>query len=150
MARVTGIGGVFFKSRAEGSRLAAWYHEHLGIPLESWGGAILRWPDDKAVDGGDGKDSIKSGAGRDEVNGRAGNDLIITGAGRDKVNGGRDNDRLRPGPGKDRVVGGPGNDKIVAVGLDRDRIRCGGGTDRVRADVRDRVSRSCERVKRVK
>ena len=52
MARVTGIGGVFFKSRAEGSRLAAWYHEHLGIPLESWGGAILRWPEDKAGDGG--------------------------------------------------------------------------------------------------
>ena len=40
MARVTGIGGVFFKSRADASRLAAWYHEHLGIPLESWGGAI--------------------------------------------------------------------------------------------------------------
>ena len=52
MARVTGIGGVFFKSRADASRLAAWYHEHLGIPLESWGGAILRWPEDDAGDGG--------------------------------------------------------------------------------------------------
>ena len=52
MARVTGIGGVFFKSRAEGSRLAAWYREHLGIPLESWGGAILRWAEDTAGDGG--------------------------------------------------------------------------------------------------
>ncbi|HET6362882.1 MAG TPA: VOC family protein [Gemmatimonadota bacterium] len=52
MARVTGIGGVFFKSGSEASRLAAWYQTHLGIPLESWGGAILRWPDDKAADGG--------------------------------------------------------------------------------------------------
>ena len=52
MARVTGIGGVFFKSRNEGSRLAAWYQEHLGISLEGFGGAILKWPDDKAEDGG--------------------------------------------------------------------------------------------------
>ena len=52
MARVTGIGGVFFKSRIEATRLAAWYQAHLGIPLESWGGAILKWPDDKADDGG--------------------------------------------------------------------------------------------------
>jgi predicted enzyme related to lactoylglutathione lyase len=52
MARVTGIGGVFFKSRGEGARLAAWYREHLGISLESFGGAVLRWPDDGAEDGG--------------------------------------------------------------------------------------------------
>lgn len=52
MARVTGIGGVFFKSRNEGARLAAWYQEHLGISLEGFGGAILKWPDDKAGDGG--------------------------------------------------------------------------------------------------
>jgi predicted enzyme related to lactoylglutathione lyase len=52
MARVTGIGGVFFKSRGEATELAAWYQAHLGIPLESFGGAILKWPDDKAEDGG--------------------------------------------------------------------------------------------------
>jgi predicted enzyme related to lactoylglutathione lyase len=52
MARVTGIGGVFFKSRNEGARLAAWYQEHLGISLEGFGGAIMKWPDDKAEDGG--------------------------------------------------------------------------------------------------
>lgn len=52
MARVTGIGGVFFKSRKDSAALAAWYHKHLGMPLESWGGAILRWPDDKAEDQG--------------------------------------------------------------------------------------------------
>jgi predicted enzyme related to lactoylglutathione lyase len=52
MARVTGIGGVFFKSRGKGSDLAAWYQKNLGLELESWGGAILKWPDDKSDDGG--------------------------------------------------------------------------------------------------
>ena len=52
MARVTGIGGVFFKGRNEAGPLGAWYQKHLGIPLESLGGAILKWPDDKAEDGG--------------------------------------------------------------------------------------------------
>lgn len=52
MAKVTGIGGVFFKSRNDSATLAAWYQKHLGIPLESWGGAVLRWPEDTANDGG--------------------------------------------------------------------------------------------------
>jgi predicted enzyme related to lactoylglutathione lyase len=52
MAKVTGIGGVFFKSAGKGSELAAWYQKNLGLDLESWGGAILKWPDDKADDGG--------------------------------------------------------------------------------------------------
>lgn len=52
MARITGIGGVFFKSRNDNAALAAWYQKHLGIPLEIWGGAVLRWPDDTAEDKG--------------------------------------------------------------------------------------------------
>jgi predicted enzyme related to lactoylglutathione lyase len=52
MAKVTGIGGVFIKSAGKGSDLAAWYEKNLGLSLESWGGAILSWPDDKAEDGG--------------------------------------------------------------------------------------------------
>ena len=52
MAKVTGIGGVFFKSAGKGSDLAAWYEKNLGLSLESWGGAILKWTDDKAEDGG--------------------------------------------------------------------------------------------------
>ncbi len=52
MARVTGIGGVFLKCRGDSAALAAWYQKHLGLPLETWGGAILRWPDDKAEDKG--------------------------------------------------------------------------------------------------
>ena len=52
MARVTGIGGVFFKSRSDHAALAAWYQQHLGLTLEPWGGAILKWPEDTAEDQG--------------------------------------------------------------------------------------------------
>jgi predicted enzyme related to lactoylglutathione lyase len=52
MAKVTGVGGVFFKSRSDNAALAAWYHKHLGLPLEDFGGAIFRWPADTAEDGG--------------------------------------------------------------------------------------------------
>ena len=52
MAKVTGIGGVFFKSTDDHKKLAAWYSKNLGIPLEPWGGAILKWTDDKADDRG--------------------------------------------------------------------------------------------------
>ena len=52
MARVTGVGGIFFKSKADSAALAAWYQKHLGMPMEDFGGAILKWPDDKAEDRG--------------------------------------------------------------------------------------------------
>lgn len=52
MAKITGIGGVFFKSKNDPAKLAAWYQQHLGMQLESFGGAVLRWPDDPAEDKG--------------------------------------------------------------------------------------------------
>jgi predicted enzyme related to lactoylglutathione lyase len=52
MAKVTGIGGVFFKSTQDGKKLAEWYAKNLGMPLEPWGGALLKWPEDKAEDQG--------------------------------------------------------------------------------------------------
>jgi predicted enzyme related to lactoylglutathione lyase len=39
---VTGIGGIFVKS-PNPKALAAWYRDVLGMPLESWGGAMLRY-----------------------------------------------------------------------------------------------------------
>jgi predicted enzyme related to lactoylglutathione lyase len=45
MARVTGIGGVFFKAR-DPKALTAWYAEHLGIQLNEWGGAAFDWSDE--------------------------------------------------------------------------------------------------------
>jgi catechol 2,3-dioxygenase-like lactoylglutathione lyase family enzyme len=39
---VTGIGGVFFKAK-DPKALAAWYRDVLGLPVEAWGGAALRY-----------------------------------------------------------------------------------------------------------
>lgn len=52
MAKVTGIGGVFFKSTTDHKKLAEWYSRNLGIQLEPWGGAILKWTDDTSEDRG--------------------------------------------------------------------------------------------------
>jgi len=45
MARVTGLGGVFLKAKDQAG-LLAWYREHLGIPVEEWGGVAFRWAED--------------------------------------------------------------------------------------------------------
>ena len=42
MKRVTGIGGIFFKS-SDPKRLGAWYRDHLGLDVSDWGGAIFQW-----------------------------------------------------------------------------------------------------------
>jgi len=42
MKRVTGIGGVFFKSK-DPKRLGEWYRTHLGMNVEDWGGVAFRW-----------------------------------------------------------------------------------------------------------
>jgi len=48
MARVTGIGGVFFKAR-DPATLKQWYADHLGVNLEDWGGAVFDWAADQAA-----------------------------------------------------------------------------------------------------
>jgi predicted enzyme related to lactoylglutathione lyase len=52
MKRVTGIGGVFLKSKNP-DQLRAWYKEHLGFDLTDWGGAVFQWntPDGPTADG---------------------------------------------------------------------------------------------------
>jgi catechol 2,3-dioxygenase-like lactoylglutathione lyase family enzyme len=40
--RITGVGGIFITSK-DPKKLAAWYRDVLGIPIESWGGAALRY-----------------------------------------------------------------------------------------------------------
>ena len=42
MKRVTGIGGVFFKAK-DPAALRKWYAEHLGVPIQEWGGAVFNW-----------------------------------------------------------------------------------------------------------
>ena len=52
MAKITGIGGVFFKAKGDPKALSAWYQKHLGLKLEDFGAAILHWTDDHAEDKG--------------------------------------------------------------------------------------------------
>ena len=40
--RVTGIGGVFFKS-SDPKAMGEWYRKHLGIDVQPWGGAAFSW-----------------------------------------------------------------------------------------------------------
>jgi predicted enzyme related to lactoylglutathione lyase len=69
MAKVTGIGGVFFKAKGDAKVLAGWYQEHLGIKMNPWGGAVFHWAEDpSAADAAtawtiDDKDSTKYGGG---------------------------------------------------------------------------------------
>lgn len=39
--RVTGIGGIFLKAK-DPKALSAWYRDHLGIPVEAWGGGMFK------------------------------------------------------------------------------------------------------------
>jgi predicted enzyme related to lactoylglutathione lyase len=39
---ITGVGGIFVRSK-DPKALAAWYRDVLGVPIESWGGAMLRY-----------------------------------------------------------------------------------------------------------
>lgn len=45
MARITGIGGVFFKAR-DPAALAAWYRDVLGLETEPGGAVTFSWADD--------------------------------------------------------------------------------------------------------
>ena len=42
IGHITGVGGIFVKSK-DPKALARWYRDVLGIQLESWGGATLRY-----------------------------------------------------------------------------------------------------------
>ena len=44
MKKVTGIGGIFFKS-TDPDKLREWYRQHLGIEAEKWG-CVFNWQDD--------------------------------------------------------------------------------------------------------
>ena len=44
MKRATGIGGIFFKAK-DAPALQEWYKRHLGVDVQSWGGAAFDWTD---------------------------------------------------------------------------------------------------------
>jgi predicted enzyme related to lactoylglutathione lyase len=50
IGRVTGIGGIFFKSR-DPKALMDWYQRQLGVQAEQWGGAVFQWNSDSNPSG---------------------------------------------------------------------------------------------------
>ncbi len=100
--------------------------------------AILGLRGNDRLAGLGGADCLAGGRGKDNLRGQGGNDRLLGGGGRDKISGGRGKDRVRGGKGNDRLAGGPG----------RDTLNCGAGRKDVAvADRKDRVRRSCERVR---
>ena len=41
VGRITGVGGIFVKSK-DPKALARWYRDVLGVPIEPWGGAMFK------------------------------------------------------------------------------------------------------------
>jgi catechol 2,3-dioxygenase-like lactoylglutathione lyase family enzyme len=42
MAKITGVGGIFFKS-PDPKKLAEWYRDTLGLAIESYGASLLKY-----------------------------------------------------------------------------------------------------------
>lgn len=42
MAKIIGLGGVFFKAKSP-LELANWYKQYLGLDILEWGGAVFPW-----------------------------------------------------------------------------------------------------------
>ncbi len=97
-----------------------------------------------------GRDRLKGTSGGDRLRGRGGPDRLNGRAGDDCVQGGRGRDRLKGGKGKDNLNGGGGRDRIAARDKQRDKVKCGPGRDKVKADRKDKVAKSCERVRKRK
>jgi RTX calcium-binding nonapeptide repeat (4 copies) len=92
-------------------------------------------------------DDIRARGGNDRVDARAGDDCVNGGKGRDRVKGGDGDDKLIGKGQRDRLKGGDGSDVIKARGGGRDKVNCGKGKDRAVVDRKDRVSKSCEKVR---
>jgi Ca2+-binding RTX toxin-like protein len=107
----------------------------------------------------DGDDRVKLvGFDHGGASGGPGNDRLYGGGGDDELRGDDGNDRIY-GRGsnsefgwEDKLDGGPGDDVIDSRGgrRIRDLVLCGDGVDTVKADPRDRVGKTCERVFRSK
>jgi Ca2+-binding RTX toxin-like protein len=114
--------------------------------------------------GGPGKDALGGGRYGDFLFGDVGPDVITGAGGKDRIFGGKGNDDLYAGfrPGQpvppdsparsDFVLGEDGDDFVDSADAPGapDRVRCGDGRDTVIADREDKVSPTCEVVRRVR
>ena len=63
--------------------------------------------------GGDGRDKLSGGKGRDSLFGEADRDKLKGGGGRDTLDGGARRDKIDGGRGDDTLTGGAGRDKFL-------------------------------------
>jgi Ca2+-binding RTX toxin-like protein len=78
--------------------------------------------------GGNGDDTINSGAGNDLICGGNGGGIVSAGLGDDTIDGGNGNDTLRGQDGNDLILGGGGNDTLEG-GNNNDVLEGGQGND---------------------
>ncbi len=84
-------------------------------------------------------ETLRGTRGSDRIRGRGGDDKVYGEGGDDCVGGGL---------GRDLISGGPGDDTVHALGQGHDVVKCGPGRDTATAGARDRVAKSCERIRR--
>ena len=82
---------------------------------------------DSNLSGGNGNDTVISGAGNDMINGGMGADAIFAGDGDDIVLGGGGRDTLRGGSGNDLLNAQGGSGDILTGDLGDDTLKGGGG-----------------------
>jgi hypothetical protein len=110
-------------------------------------GGKVRAPLDVNLTPGDGEKAVL-GEGSDHLVGSQGPDNLKTKGGRDYVRGDDGRDKINPGKGRDLVEGGPGGDRFKVRDGERDVVDCGPGRDKVKADRKDKIDKSCEKVRR--
>ena len=105
---------------------------------------------------------LDGGKGRDTLRSRASGDYLFGGEGRDVLVGGKGADTLWGGDGRDRFSGGPGPDEIDTADGTSELVRCGSGrdlvggrednefndsTEEVGPDASDRLAGDCEAIR---
>ncbi|MBD3924433.1 hypothetical protein IEZ26_07375 [Nocardioides cavernae] len=130
-------------SGGAGNDALQWNYDYLFETYE------FRCAGEVSMDGGDGRDFLRSsggddlligGRGHDKVFGRGGDDTIRGGTGDDKLDGGEGRDDIRGGTGKDRLIGRADNDTLLG-GRGRDTADGGQGRDRCVAERETRCER---------
>ncbi len=98
-----------------------------------------------SVSGGQGKDTLTSGAGAHLLYGGEDDDILSGGDGGDQIYGDGGSDTITGGAGEDDLNGGSGADKLFAKDGEVDDVSCGSAMDSAELDAGD-VRSSCEIV----
>jgi Ca2+-binding RTX toxin-like protein len=116
----------------------------VGTPLAD---QLLGAAGNDSLSGAEDRDCLSGQAGADTISGDDGDDVVRGGGDPDLLLGGADADVISAQNGNDKIKGGSGDDKIKAQGRGSDKVNCGSGNDSAIVDIKDKVSRNCEKVR---